>query len=368
MKITRIDTAFYRFPAHRKIADAIQEFTHMEVISAVIHTDDDATTGFGYGYTIGRGGKAVKVFLDTEYVPLMLGEDANDIERLWEKMWWGPHWVGRGGIASLAMAAIDIALWDLKAKRAGLPLYKLLGACRERMPIYDTDGGWLNHETDDIVRETSRLVEQGFTGIKIKVGKQDRSEDVARLRAVRKAIGPNVKLMADANLRWTAAEAIARARLFEELDLFWLEEPIEADDVLGHEKLRQSTAIPIALGESLYNRHVFKEYLARGAASILQPDAGRVGGITEWLRVARMAHGFNVDISPHFQMELHIHLACAAPNALWVEHIPILNRFLAQPLRIENGHAYPPQEPGHGVAFEQEKARPHLVESHTFSQ
>ncbi|MDA2924143.1 mandelate racemase/muconate lactonizing enzyme family protein [Acidobacteria bacterium AH-259-L09] len=365
MKITKIDTSLYRFPAHRKIVDAIQEFTHMEVIAATVYTDE-GTSGMGYSYTIGRGGRATKVLLDSEVVPLILGEDPADIERLWEKMWWSLHWVGRQGLVSLAMAAMDIALWDLKAKHAGLPLYKLLGAARDKMPVYDTDCGWLNHSQEELVREASVLVQQGFTGIKIKVGKEKRSEDVERLRAVRKAIGQDTKLMVDANLRWSAGEAIARARLFEEFDLFWLEEPIEADDVLGHEKLRQRTSIPIAVGESLYNRHVFKEYLARGAATILQPDVGRVGGVTEWLRIAHMAHSFNVSVSPHFLMELHIHLACALPNALWVEHIPFLNRFVQEPLSVEEGYAFPPNRPGHGVLFNQQKSEPHLVETNSW--
>ena len=367
MKVTRIDTRFYRFPAHRKIVDAIQEFDSMEVITATVHTDQ-GTEGVGFAYTIGRGGRAVKVFLDDEFVPLILGEDPNDIERLWEKMWWGPHWVGRGGVASVAMCAIDIALWDLKAKHADLPLHKLLGGCRERMPVYDTDGGWLNHTEEELVTQAAEQVRQGYTGIKIKVGKPNRSEDVARIQAVREVIGPDVKLMVDANLHWTAAEAIARARLFEEFDLFWLEEPIEADDVLGHEKLRRSTSIPIALGESLYNRHVFKEYLARDAVSILQPDVGRVGGITEWLRIAHLAHSFNVNVSPHFLMELHIQVTCGVPNALWVEHIPFLSRFVADPLRIENGYAYPPATPGHGVVLDETKCAPHLIESSSWNR
>ena len=236
------------------------------------------------------------------------------------------------------------------------------------MPVYDTDSGWLNHTQDEIVREAAERIGQGYTGVKVKVGKESRSEDAARLRAVRREIGDDIKLMTDANLRWTAAEAIARARLFEEFDLFWLEEPIEADDVLGHEKLRRSTPIPIALGESLYNRHVFKEYLARDAASILQPDIGRVGGITEWMRIANLAHSFNVNISPHFLMELHIHTTCAVPNALWVEHIPFLNRFIEEPLRIEYGYAYPPEAPGHGVSFHPERSLPHLVETSSFPE
>ena len=339
----------------------------MEVIAATIHTGE-GTTGFGLTYTIGRGGYATKVLLDTEVVPLILGEDPADTERLWEKVWWQLHWIGRHGLLSLAMSAVDIALWDLKAKRAGLPLYKFLGAAREKTPIYDTDGGWLNHSQEELVRESATRVEEGFRGIKIKVGKESRAEDVARLKAVRKAIGDEVKLMVDANLHWTAAEAIARGRLFEDFDLFWFEEPIEADDVSGHAKLRQSIRIPIAVGESLYNRFSFKEFIAHDAASILQPDVGRVGGITEWLRIANMANSFNVAIAPHFLMEFHTQLACAAPNAIFAEHIPLLSRFVTEPLRVENGYAFPSQRPGHGVAFDSEGTAPHLVEASSWTE
>jgi len=360
MRINRIDTAYYRFPPHRRIVDAIQEIECLEVVAATIHTDV-GTEGFGFTYTIGRGGKATKVLLDTEVVPLILGEDPSHIQRLWEKMWWGLHWVGRHGLTLLCSSAIDIALWDLKARLAGQPLYRLLGAARNRIPIYNTDCGWLNHSQEEIVREASNCVDQGFPGIKIKVGKEKRSEDVSRVAAVRKAIGNDVKLMVDANLHWTAAEAIARCKLFEDFDLFWLEEPLDADDVYGHEQLRERTSIPIAIGENLFNRHVFKEYLVRGAASILQPDVGRLG-ITEWLRIANLAHSFNVSVSPHFMMELHIHLVCATPNALFLEHIPFLDRFVENPLRIEGGNAYPPEQPGHGVVFDESKVSSHCVE------
>ena len=360
MKINRIDTAYYRLPPHRRIVDAIQEIECLEVIVATVHTDS-GTEGMGFTYTIGRGGRATKMLLDTEVVPLILGEDPRDTERLWEKMWWGLHWVGRHGLTLLCCSAIDIALWDLKAKLAGQPLYRFLGAARNRIPVYDTDCGWLNHSLEEIVREASRCIDRGIGGVKIKVGKESRSEDLSRVRAVRKAVGDDVKLMVDANLRWTAAEAIARSRLFEDLDLFWLEEPLDADDVLGHERLSQHTSIPIALGENLFNRHVFREYLARGAASILQPDVGRVG-ITEWLRIAAMAHSFNASVSPHLMMEVHVHLVCAAPNALFVERVPLLDRFVRHPLRIEGGYAFPPEEPGHGVAFDESKVSSYRME------
>lgn len=366
VRITSIETRLYRFPPHRKITDAIQAFEDMEVVAATIRTDD-GYEGMGFTYTIGRGGRATKHLLDTEIVPLVLGEDSFNIERIWEKVWWKLHWVGRQGIASLATSAVDIALWDLKARAFDQPLYKLLGGFRDRIPAYNTDSGWLNHTEDELVREAVGLVEQGFGGVKVKVGKDDRIEDVKRLRAVRKAVGDTVKIMVDANMRWTAAEAIARGKLFEEFDLYWYEEPIEADDVSAHALLRESVQTPIAVGESLYNRYAFKEYVAQQAASILQPDVGRVGGVTEWMRIANMAQSFNMPVAPHFLMELHVHLASAIPNALFVEHIPFLDRFLVHPLKVNQGFFEAPERPGHGVEFDEEKSRPYLMGVDTWS-
>jgi L-alanine-DL-glutamate epimerase-like enolase superfamily enzyme len=350
MRISRIETSLYRIPPHRPIHDAIQQFEAMEVIMVTIGTESGAE-GIGFTYTIGRGGRAVKTLLDTEIVPLLRGEDALATERIWEMLWWALHWVGRGGIFSLAQSAVDIALWDLKARAAGLPLYQLLGAYRDRVPTYNTDGGWLNHSQQDLVAEAVAQVQQGFQGIKVKIGKESLKEDVERIAAVREAIGPDVPLMVDANMRFTAAEAIRRGHALAPYDLFWFEEPIEADDVGGHAAAQRALPVPLAVGESLYNRHAFASFVQAGGARILQPDAGRVGGITEWLRVARLAQAHNLAIAPHFLMELHVHLAAAMPNALFVEYIPFLHRVVAEPLRIEEGHLRPPAAPGHGIAF-----------------
>jgi L-alanine-DL-glutamate epimerase-like enolase superfamily enzyme len=364
--IASIETSLYRFPPHRRILDAIQEFERMEVITATV-TADDGSTGFGFTYTIGRGGNSVRVFLDEELVPLYLGREETRPEGLWEEAWWKLHWVGRQGIWSLSVAALDIALYDLNAKRAELPLYRYLGACRSEIPAYNTDGGWLNHGLDELVREATELVEErGFRAFKMKVGKEERAEDERRVRAVRKAIGQDAKLMADANMKWSAAEAIARAQRFEPYDLFWLEEPIEADDVAGHRRLSERTSIPVAVGESLYNRHAFAAYLDQKAAAILQPDVGRCAGITEWLRIAKASHTLNLQVSPHFLMELHVHLACSIPNALFVEHIPFLDRFVRQPLVPQGGMFRPPEEPGHGIAFVEDRVARHRVATQRF--
>ena len=263
---------------------------------------------------------------------------------------------------SLAVAALDMALYDLRARRANLPLFAYLGGARDRIPAYNTDGGWLNHDLDALVDEARMLVEeQGFRAFKMKVGKASRSEDEQRIAAVRKAIGDDVRLMVDANMKWTSAEAIARAERFEPYDVYWFEEPIEADDVAGHRRLAESTSIPIAVGESLYNRHAFASFLDQEAAAILQPDAGRCGGITEWMRIAQMAHAANLDVSPHFLMELHVHLACAVPNALFVEHIPFLDRFVEEPLVPNDGFFEPPDRPGHGIALVEAKVERYRV-------
>jgi L-alanine-DL-glutamate epimerase-like enolase superfamily enzyme len=350
VKIRDVETALYRIPPHRPIHDAIQQFETMELVTATIRTESGAE-GVGFTYTIGRGGRAVKALLDTEMVPLLMGEDAVATERVWEKLWWGLHWVGRGGIFSLAQSAVDIALWDLKAHAAQTPLATLLGGFRDRVPTYNTDGGWLNHSTEELVSEASEKVEQGFGGIKVKVGKESLREDVERVSAVREEIGPDVPLMVDANMCFTAAEAVRRGRAFEPFDLFWFEEPIEADDVGGHAEAQAALSVPIAVGESLYNRHVFAEYVRAGGARILQPDAGRVGGITEWMRVAALARANNMVVAPHFLMELHVHLAAAVPNAVFVEYIPFLNRFVADPLYPEDGHLRVPDASGHGIRF-----------------
>lgn len=255
---------------------------------------------------------------------------------------------------------------DLRAKRAELPLYRWLGGYREEIPAYNTDGGWLNHELDDLVAEARMLVEeQGFRAFKMKVGKDSRAEDERRIAEVRAAIGDDVKLMVDANMAWSAAEAAARARRFEPYDIFWFEEPIEADDVAGHRRLAASTRIPVAVGESLYNRHAFASYVDQSAAAILQPDVGRCGGVTEWMRIARMAHAANLQVSPHFLMELHVQLACAVPNALFVEHIPFLDRFVTEPLVPRDGVFRPPAQAGHGIVFLEEDLQPYLKERTT---
>ena len=360
MKIGHVETRLYELPPHREIEDAVQRFVNMELVMVRIVTASGAE-GCGFTYTIGQGGRAIKALLDSAVVPLLQGEDALAHERVWDKLWRALHWVGRSGLFSLAQSAVDIALWDLKARVQGLPLYRMLGGFREAVPAYTTDGGWLNHTKSALVAEAGELLAMGFTAMKVKVGKATLSEDLGRLTAVREAIGPDVGLMVDANMCFTVGEAVRRARALGALDLLWFEEPLEPDDVRGHQQVQAAVTTPVAVGESLYNRFAFAEYVRCNAARVLQPDVCRLGGVTEWMRVAALAAAHDLPVVPHFVPDLHIHLAAATPAARFVEYIPFLDRFLEEPLRVEGGRLSPPDRPGHGILFHEARMAPHRL-------
>jgi L-alanine-DL-glutamate epimerase-like enolase superfamily enzyme len=333
--------------------DAVQAFLKQETLFVEVVTDD-GNTGVGYSYTIGTGGTAVLAMLRDHLVPRLIGADAALVEQVWFDLFASTRATTVGAVTSLALAAVDTALWDLRCKRAGEPLWRLAGGFRQKVPLYDTEGGWLHLPTDELVRGALASQAAGWPGVKLKVGKARVEEDVARLRAVRDAVGEGLDLMVDANQSMTGAEARRRAAAFEPLGLSWFEEPLPADDVAGHEALARSTAIPVAVGESLYSVAQFREYLARGAASIVQVDVARVGGITPWLKVAHTAEAFNVHVCPHFLMELHVSLVAAIPNGRYVEHIPQLRAVTGDRMRVEDGHAVAPDTPGLGIDWDRD--------------
>jgi L-alanine-DL-glutamate epimerase-like enolase superfamily enzyme len=353
VKIARAEAFLVDLEPETPRQDAIQAFVKQETIFVEVETDD-GFTGLGYAYTIGTGGRAILALLREDLLHRLLGQDARQVEGTWQRLFWATHGTVVGAITSLALAAVDTALWDLRCQAAGQPLWLLAGGARRRVPLYDTEGGWLQLSTDELVAGARASVAKGWPGVKLKVGKPDAAEDAERLAAVRDAIGPRVHLMVDANQSMTFAEARRRARLFEAFDLFWFEEPLPAEDISGHALLAASTSLPIAVGESLYSASHFREYLAAGACGIVQVDAARIGGITPWLKVAHLAEAFNVEVAPHFLMELHVSLAAAVPNALYVEHIPQLGRLTTRPMEIADGHAVAPMEPGLGIAWDRD--------------
>jgi L-alanine-DL-glutamate epimerase-like enolase superfamily enzyme len=331
--------------------DAIQSFVAQETPILRI-TCDDGATGTGYTYTIGTGGSSVMALLRDHLVPRLIGRDTDCIEAIGRDLFFLTHATAVGAITSLALAAIDTALWDLRCRRTGLPLWKAAGGARSRVPVYTTEGGWLHLSPDELVTQTLQAKADGFLGAKIKVGRPRVAEDVARLTAVREAVGEGFEIMVDANQCFNVSEAIRRAHAYEPLGLAWFEEPLPAEDLGGHVELAAHTAIPIAVGESLYAPAHFREYLERGACSIVQVDVARIGGITPWLKVAHLAETFNVAVCPHFLMELHASLSAAVPNAQWVEYIPQLDDITTSRLAIEEGHALAPAAPGLGIAWD----------------
>lgn len=331
--------------------DAVQSFVKQETILVRI-TTAEGIEGTGYAYTIGTGGTSVLALLREHLLPVLVGKDARNVEALWQELFGLTRATATGAITSLALAAVDTALWDLRCKRAGEPLWRLAGGHRQEVPVYDTEGGWLHLSTEDLVKSALAAKESQWSGVKIKVGKPHVAEDAERLRAVREAVGPSLHIMTDANQSQSLSSAVQLAAALEPYDPYWLEEPMPADDVSGHARLARSTRIPIAVGESLYSPMQFRNYLETGGASVVQVDVARVGGVTPWLKVAHMAEAFNVMVCPHFLMELHVSLVAAVSNGMYVEHIPQLRAVTRTELTVREGWAVAPDEPGIGIDWD----------------
>jgi L-alanine-DL-glutamate epimerase-like enolase superfamily enzyme len=355
-KIERVELRMVDLVPKVKRTDAIQSFVSQETPIVTI-TDSDGASGTGYSYTIGTGGSSVMRLLSDHLAPRLLRRDPEMIEAIWHELEFATHATTIGAITAIALAAIDTALWDLRAKKLGLPLWKLAGGAKEKCPLYTTEGGWLHIETAALVDDAVAAKARGFTGSKVKIGRSHGSEDLARLVAVRKAVGDGYEIMTDANQGFTLDEAIRRADRLREIDLAWIEEPLAADDIDGHVRLNGRTSTPIAVGESLYSIRHFREYMARGACSVVQVDVSRIGGITPWLKVAHAAEAFDMPVCPHFLMELHVSLVCAVPNGRYVEYIPQLDEVTGAKMRIEDGHAFAPSEPGIGIDWDEEALR-----------
>jgi L-alanine-DL-glutamate epimerase-like enolase superfamily enzyme len=321
-----------------------------------IHTDT-GLVGYGFSGThahLPTDRLIVECILHS-YGPLLLGEDPQAVLALWEKLHRRAEisWVGRTGITHLALGAIDIALWDLKAKHAGVPLWKLLGGSpAKKVEAYNTDGGWLNWSLETLVSDCSRLVEEeGYRAVKLKVGGTSEREDLRRIEAVRKALGPEIRIMTDANGCWTLPQAVQIAGRFVEYDIAWIEEPIYFDDVEGHRRLAETIQTPIALGEQLYTALYFRDFIHAGAVHYVQPDVVRLAGITEFWQVADMARCYRLPVAPHVgdMCQVHQHLCFAHPACSLLEYIPWLKDWMEAPAKIEAGFYVAPDVPGAGT-------------------
>lgn len=301
--------------------------------------------GIGFSYALRIGGEGQYAHA-RELAPLLLGEDPNDIAKIWDKLFWAGASVGRSGIAVQAMAAFDVALWDLKAKRAGLPLAKLIGSYRDSVPCYNTSGGYLQAPIEEVIEKSERSLERGIQGVKIKVGQHDSRADYQRVKMLRKHLGDKVPIMVDANQQWDLSTALQFGRRVEEFRLTWIEEPLSAYDTVGHARLTAELDTPIATGEMLSSLSEHVELIEQKAIDIIQPDAPRIGGITPFLQLADMASRARLGMAPHFVMEIHLHLAACYPTESWVEHFEWLEPLFNERLTIKDGRMYIPERPG----------------------
>jgi L-alanine-DL-glutamate epimerase-like enolase superfamily enzyme len=351
-KLAAIEPGFYRIPLPTVLTDSMHGEMRAFELNTVRLRDADGAEGVGYTYTVGRNGAAIDAILTREMPEIFAGEEADHIERLWQKAWWALHYGGRGGPTVLAISAFDMALWDLKARRAGLPLWNFLGGFDPKVQCY-AGGIDLDLPLDDLLRQTDGNLAKGFRAIKMKVGRERLGEDVARVKAMRGHLGEEFPLMVDANMKWTVDQAIRAARALQPFDLTWIEEPTIPDDPAGHARIVRDGGVPIAAGENLRTLWEFKQYIAAEAVTYPEPDVTNCGGVTPFMKIARLAEAFNLPVTTHGAHDVTVHLLAACPNRSFLEaHGFGLERYIAEPLRIEEGFAIAPDRPGHGIAFD----------------
>jgi len=351
-RLQTVESLHCRLALPQTLSDSMHGDMRAFELNLVRLRDADGAEGVGYTYTCGRNGAAIEAVLAKDFTELLVGEDADRIEHLWNKLWWASHYGGRGGPTVLALSAVDMALWDLKARRLGQPLWKLLGGNDPRVPCY-AGGIDLQLPLDELLAQTDGNLAKGFRAIKMKVGREKLSEDVARVAAMREHLGDGFPLMVDANMRWSADEAIRAARAFQPFDLTWLEEPVIPDDVAGQARVVREGGIPIASGENLRTLWEFKQLIAAGGVTFPEPDVTNCGGITPFMKIAHLAEAFNLPVTTHGAHDVTVHLLGAVPNRSYLEaHGFGLDKYIAEPLQISEGFAVAPDRPGHGIEFD----------------
>jgi len=366
MKISNIQTNAYRLPPSSPWEDATNKVSGLEFIIVEVSTDT-GLVGTGISYTVDIGGTAIKTLVEDYLAPLAIGMNPLHYEQIWQHLQRQSRRLGLG-VNSMAIAAIDIAIWDLMGKHYRQPLYKLLGGARDRIPAYISEINLSGTDTvDDLLDRVDSYIAQGYRTVKMKIGKPDFEEDIERIAKVQERLGPGGTLLVDLNQKWSAAEAIQKCARLDAFNLGWIEEPMPYQDINGHAQLKKAVRTPIALGESMYSKQQFLEYLKADAVDIVQADVAFVGGITEWLKIAHLANAFGKPVAPHYMMELSLHMLCGVTNSYMLENV-VGGSFtelglLEAPIAVQNGAGIPSSLPGHGIVFNPSALEPHLLRS-----
>ena len=354
LKISGVETMLLRIPPRqRTISDAQSRVEAVEFLVVRLDTKQ-GLSGWGFNWNYTKGTRAVKTMLDEVYAPVLLGRDAGDRQRLCAELLHTTHFIGRVGVALVGVSAVNIALWDLHCKQLGRPLWRVLTPVRDRVKAYNTDGGWLSLSQDELIEDMQRLVARGFDHLKMKIGLPSPREDYERVKAVRRAIGDRVGLMLDVNTCWDLETALECGPKMEAFDVAWLEEPLHPFDIDGHARLASALKMPVAVGETVYTKYAFREFVHRRAAGILQADVTKLSGIDEWLEVAELAAAHQLPVIPHtnVQQKIHVQLAAATPHVPMVEYCyESLADIWKEPLAVTDGYYALPSEPGVGCEF-----------------
>ena len=364
MKITNVSTTLLRVPLKQRTITDSQSSVDA-VLFLQVHIETDAGLhGYGMNWSYTPGLRAAQVMVDENYAPVLLGQDPVMRKELVRRMFFSNHFVGRVGAARVGIAAVEFALWDIACKAANQPLWRYLGAARDKVKAYSTDGGWLSWSRDELVRDAQALVARGFDAVKIKLGRNDPREDYDRVGAVRAAVGPSIRIMTDVNCAWSLPTARSWGGKLADHDVYWLEEPMKPEDVKAHAELARSIAVPVAVGETIYTKEAFRDYVECGAARIVQADATKLLGIDEWLEVAALCACYGVPVVPHtnVQQKLHVQLAAATPGVILVENCyESIEDIWEEPIRVKDGFYPLPEEPGIGLKLRDDVVKLHRI-------
>ena len=351
MKITSVKTLKVEVPLQTPMITAIHKTESVGCVLISIETDT-GLTGENYVFALNKKRLVVFEAMINSLTPFLIGQNPVYVEKIWEQMWADCNPVGQKGISVSAISAIDTALWDLIGKQANMPLYQLFGACRDKVKAYASSGLWLSASIDELIEEAHGFIAQGFRSIKLRIGKEDPREDVARARALREAIGDDIEILTDANQSLTVRQAIALARQLEAFNIGWLEEPVPAHDLAGHARILEAINIPVASGETDYTRFGMKSILDSGAVDILMPDLQRIGGLSEFRKSAALASAYNVPVSTHIFTEQSLSIAGSVANCISVEHVDWFAPLFNEAMQIEQGFILMPEGPGLGFTFD----------------
>lgn len=359
MRISGLRHRLVAVPVAHRIVSSLRDTGEQLFLLVDVLTHQGLTgTSYVSAFSVRRG-RAIRALLD-ELAEVICGMDATDTETIWSRMWESSRLIGHGGLSAFAISAVDIALWDIKAKAQSLPLHSLLGSSRRRLPAYASDGCWLDGPTS-VANQAERFAAAGFSAVKMRFGRRDPEDDLRALEAVRGAVGGAVEVLVDVNQGWQRDRARTYGARLPAFGVRWLEEPLPSEDVAGLADLRRALALDIVAGENAYMLDGARQLLDSAAVDVLMPDLQRIGGVTGWIRTRDLAHERATPLMPHLFPEVSVHLLAGEPSGS-LEWVSWLSPLLAQPLDVREGSVVVPDGPGIGLNFEAAAVRSHEVE------